>query len=290
MKLFFKNIILFILGLSLFFGVNSIINYIIIANTDSNIQRSKVLIIGDSHLQKALDPNLIDYAQNICQGDEPYILTFWKLKKVFNKVMPNKVIVGFAPHNISAQNDLKFSKRKWSSVMFKRSYSIENFKTIEDINIDYIEYYKILLKNIGFYPKKNHFQYIGAYTNSNFSDISNSDSVKERHYYFNKKKLGISKTTISYMDSIINLCISKGVKPILVSSPIHESYYRLIPLTIKTRFEELKKQFSSKGAIIIDKTIDFYPDSLYYDSDHLNIKGANRFTSEIKKMIELSQD
>jgi hypothetical protein len=200
-------------------------------------------------------------------------------------VDPDTVMVGFAPHNISAFNDLKFSERVTASEMFKRSYPIENFKLIKSIDINYSEYYRVLWKQLCFFPKTDHFNYIGSYENRNLSKITDTKHTINKHYYAKNEFLGISETAIAYLDSMVNLCKSKGITPILVSSPVHNSYYSLIPKPINERFEIEKRRLEAEGILVIDKTSDFYPDSLYLNADHLNEKGASRFSKEIRKII-----
>lgn len=285
MKKLLIKILSFTIGLVVYFGINAFINYNIISKTNPNIGKSKILIVGDSHPQKSINPQYFKSAQNISQPMEPLILTYWKLKRVLSIAKPDIIIIGLAPHNISAFNDLKFSKKKWASEMFIRSYTIQNFKKIKSIDIDYKKYYNVLWKENCFYPKTDHFKFIGNYLNSDFSDISDSNSAIERHYYYNNKLLGESEIAITYVDSIIQICDLNRKIPIFVSSPVHKSYYKLIPSQVKVKYEELKKRLNSREIVFIDKTTDYYPDSLYLNSDHLNKKGANRFTLEIKEII-----
>ena len=86
---------------------------------------------------------MLENAINVCQSAENYIITFWKLKKIITKVEPEKVIIGFSPHNISNFNDLKFNNEKWRLEMFKRSF-LEEFRSINKIKIDFKQYYIFL--------------------------------------------------------------------------------------------------------------------------------------------------
>jgi hypothetical protein len=232
MNKFIIKVLIFLVVLLCYFGINTAVNLIIISNLKPDIKRSETLIIGDSHPQKALNPELFANTQNISQTAEPYLITYWKLKSLLDIVDPDTVIVGFAPHNISAFNDLKFSKRSTASEMFKRSYPIQNFKLVKSIEIDYSEYYRVLWKQLCFFPKTDHFNYIGSYENRNLSKITDTKHTINKHYYAKNEFLGISETAIAYLDSMVNLCKSKGITPILVSSPVHNSYYSLIPKPI----------------------------------------------------------
>lgn len=284
---FLNKIFIFFSFLILFFSVNAISNYLIILNTDPKVKASSILIIGDSHARTSLNPILFNDAESISQNTEPYILTFWKLKRVIDNVRPDTVMIGFAPHNISAFNDLKFDDKRWSTEMFRRSYSIQNFNSITSVEIDFVEFYKVLWKQIGVYPKTTHFSNFGGYSNSETSDISDVNNTIEKHYYFENEYLGVSETAILYLDSILGLCKEYNVVPILISSPVHKSYFNLIPEHIKKRYYCEQSKLKSRGIIVIDMTTNYYADSLYLNSDHLNEKGAVRFTNEIQSKLNL---
>ena len=145
MKKFIKNLNIFLIGLIVIFITNICINLFIISATKAETKEAEILIIGDSHPRRCINPELLNNALNICQSAEPYLITFWKLKALIEKVKPEKIIIGFAPHNISNFNDLKFSHKKWRLEMFKRSYLIQEFKLITNLEINFLQYYLFLI-------------------------------------------------------------------------------------------------------------------------------------------------
>ena len=281
MKRFLVKVIVFSSFPLLYFGGNMMINYFIYNNQSVKLNNTSILIVGDSHPQKAINPKYFKDAQNISQPAEPLILSYWKLKKIFNSYTPDTLIIGIAPHNISQFNDLKFSNAKWSTEMFRRSYPIEEFNDISsNINIDYIGFLKVLWKQTAFYPRKNHINYIGNYSNSSNSNISDWESAINRHYYQDEIQLGVSQVAVNYLDSIVDLTNSKKITLIMVSHPVHERYLENIPISIMEKFEKLTEKYNASN-IIFDKTRDHYPDSLYLNQDHLNEMGAKKFTEEL---------
>ena len=286
MKNFLRRVISFILIPILYFGINILINYLIFTNQSFPLKKSTTLILGDSHTQKSLDPKYFDDAQNISQPSEPYILTFWKLNKIIETYIPDEVILGFAPHNISQFNDRKFSDAKWSHEMFKRVYPIQEFNTIQnEISIDLKTYQKVFFKQTAFYPKADHINYIGSYSNCKINNLSNPRTTIKKHYYHKGQKLGVSKSAVKYLRFIVELCESKKIKLIIVSPPVHEKYFENIPEEIKKKYFNLYKKYSDNH-IVFDKIEDNYPDSLYLDFDHLNEIGAKKFTIELIDYLE----
>ena len=282
MKRFITRAILFLAFPIFYFGGNMIINYFIYTSQSVNIDNTRVLIVGDSHTQYGLNPDFFENAQNISQSAEPYVLTYWKLKKIFQTQHPDTLILGFAPQNISKFNDYKFSNEKWSSTMFKRSYPIGNLKNIENIiPVDYFYYYKTLWKQTAFYPKKTHVNYLGKYSNNKSSDISDWQSGIKRHYYWDDKVIGVSEVAVSYLDSIIKISQQREIVVVLTSHPVYNKYLDKIPPTIMKKYNSLKEKYETQ-TIIFDKTQDItYPDSLLLNADHLNEDGAKRFTFEL---------
>lgn len=286
MKQFLSKVIVFMIFPVLYFGGNMMINYLIYSNQTVKLKNASILIIGDSHPQKSINPKYFKDAQNISQPAEPYVLTYWKLKKIFYSYIPDTLIIGFAPQNISEFNDLKFSNERWSSEMFRRSYPIEEFNDISSsIDIDNNGFRKTLWKQTGFYPRKNHINYIGNYSNSSKSNVRDWETGIKRHYYQNDIQLGVSQLAVNYLDSIVNLANSKKIELIMVSNPVHESYLENIPISIMQEYDNLTKKYNPSN-VVFDKTRDYYPDSLYLNSDHLNEMGAKRFSVELIEYIK----
>ena len=284
MKRFIKKIFYYLIGLILLLLTNVTYNTIKSNSAELKMKKSSVLIIGDSHPLKAIDPNLFINANNICQGAENYIISYWKLKKILSLYTPDTIIIGFSNHNISEFNDIKFYKKKYAATMFKRVFLIHDFKGLKKLNntfkINKKEYYMFILKYFCLYPKFNHIHFIGTYENSKISEITNAEERANRHFYNDDTDLSydFSKTNISYLDSIILTCKINNIIPILVQAPVHKSYYNLIPEKNKNKYEFLKEKYSN---YLINFDQRNYHDSLFYDSDHLNEYGAKLFTKQL---------
>ena len=286
MKKFFVKSAVFLLFPILYFGINMIINHYLFAHQEVKMEKKRVMIAGDSHAMKGLDPHYFSNAVNIAQTAEPYVLTYWKLKKIFRTVVPDTLILSCSPHNISDFNDTKFSNDNWSTEMFRRCYPIQELDVVSKyVAVDYKAYYKVLWKQTAFYPKKNHIIYIGHYTNTTKSTFADYDSTVKRHFYQQGKPSGVSMLAIQYLDSIIQLCATKKTEVILTGTPLHPSYVAAIPSGILNRYNELLQRYSHNHFVYNQTTVN-YPDSLYLNCDHLNEHGARRFTKEIIEALK----
>ena len=291
MRRFILKVTLFMAIPILYFMLCMAVNYFIYSSQPPKLAKSRVLIAGDSHAEKSLNPWLFSSAENISQPAEPYFLTYWKIRNVLRYYSPDTIIVGFAHHNISAFNDLKVGKHSWADEIFKRSYPFHQFHVIDElITVDLVGFYKVLFKHTAYYPNKNHVHYIGKYQNGDRNDVSNWKSSINRHYYVNDSLHGVSKISLNYLDSIVALGQTYNVQIVLSGSPVYEEYFNHIPTSIKDEYELLKTRYS-KSAIIFDQTADTtFPDSLMLDSDHLNAKGAKVYSTSLMQFLQSSRN
>ncbi len=287
MRKFLTNILKFVAFIGLGFGLITLINLYIISKSELPLESTSILIMGDSHPQRALNPTMLPNALNISQGAEPYVLSYWKLKKIVSERRVDTVILGFGHHNISAFNDIKFTNKTWSVEMFKRSYTIADYDSIPEMEIDYLEFFKTISKRLCLFPRKDHIFYIGNYKNSNKNDLSDLEKAIGRHFFNNitHEDYKVSAVALSYLNGIVNLCKKNEIELILVGAPVHSSYYEKIPDHIKSQFESEIERLKQQNITVLNLTNKKYPDSMFYNVDHLNSNGANAFTKEISKFI-----
>ncbi|MCX2745204.1 hypothetical protein OO013_15090 [Mangrovivirga sp. M17] len=290
MNKFIKQVINFLLIIVIYCTFTGGFNYYHAFIKQLKFEQTNILIAGDSHTQKALNPSLFKSARNVSQPAEPYVITYWKLNRIFKSNIPDTLILAFTHHSISGFNDIKFSTNKWAAKeMFNRSYSIERFAEIQnDVKIDWHLKNIIKLKNILLFPKTNHHSnFIGkGYNNFSKSDINDFKTAINRHFYNNDSIYSFSKTSIEYLNKIIHLCNEKNVKIILVSPPVHEKYFNLIPDIYLKKFDSLKTSFKNQQISVFDQSDISLPESMYLNSDHLNSEGAVFFTSKVKDYIQ----
>jgi len=286
MKKFLSNTAKFLMFLAIFFTLNILVSLCIHKYSNHSLKSSSIIILGDSHAEKAIDPKHFINAQNISKSGEPYVLSYWKLKYLSERIKFDSIILGYSYHNLSGSNDLKFSNKKWAEEMFKRSIFINDFKAIDDlVTIDYISYYKVKLKNIALFPYFNRSNLIGKYTNSSKSDLRDPFSRIQSHFYYKGKALDESIVSINYLDSIVELCQKNKTELVLLGTPLHSKYLDSIPESFIQLYQSNKDKMIKKGISVFDFTSDNYADSLFLDINHLNEKGANHLTAKLKNAL-----
>ena len=264
-----------------YFTIMAALNLWFVSTATIETDQRDVLIAGDSHPLKALDPALFESATNIGQFGEPYQLTFWKLRKLLPAIDPSLVIVGFSQHNIAGYQDLKFAHSKWSSEMFSRSYLLHRFNSDDPFEYDQTEYYRTLFTRMALIPRADHVLYIGEYENTNRTELDDTMSMVNRHYYFEGREHGVSKTAANYLDSIVSLCQSNNTNVVLIGCPVHDQYFKQIPADVQKSYRNMADGYLKDGVPCWDYTSKPYDDSHFLNIDHLNQRGAERFTSEV---------
>ncbi len=256
-----------------------------IYSSKSKIIKFNTLIIGDSHPRTSIIPRYFKKARNVSQFAEPVIMSYWKYLKLTEVIKPDTVIFGFAPHNISSFNDYKFSSPVYSELMFSRSYPIISFMDLKGIDIDYFQFANIFWKKTLLCPREQHINYMGGYSNTDEINISDSIEAIERHYFFEGREPAISQSSLKFIDSIVNYSLNNSIVLIVVSQPVHPSYYKRIPDLILDAYEKKIEEIKKLDVTVVNRTDQFYPDSLYRNVDHLNKNGSVKFTMELMEEI-----
>ena len=270
----------------------------------------ETLIIGDSHLMTALDPDVIKKSINICATNENYIFTYLKLKHFLeSNPQINTVVMGFSYHNISKMYGEMYLYHDATEKEIYRRYfilldesaksEIKSFR--KNFIISYLKYdlgfpiqiysdkfvFKWLLRRN---PILSDFQFVGGYYNSDVVNVNIRD-VKERvkRYYYDDNMVYPGKTMldIEYLHRILNICEIRGIRIILYNSPVLAVYRNLIPTRNIEDFETVKNEILTKykHAEYINHS-DFELEERYFgDGDHVNSKGAKIVSKVIGGII-----
>jgi hypothetical protein len=204
-----------------------------------------------------------------------------------NKI--DTLLLGFSYQNISAFNDYKFSDAPWCDELLGRTYSLISINQYEGLQLNKISYYRSLLKNMLLFPKQYHSLFMGSFDkrdNELNLKKSNLNTVIKKHYYKNGNELHQSTSSLQYLDSIKEFSESRNIKLILVNTPLHASYRALIPQNIVSGFEQVKSTLINEGIMVVDYSQTPMEDNCYADYDHLNYKGAQLLTAQLKHHLK----
>lgn len=145
----------------------------------------------------------------------------------------------------------------------------------------------IIEQSINRITNKKSYPYIDGFIYRFEKTKANKSSMDKRlhfQYYTNKRVNAFSKLNIDYLDKIIDMCKSKGVVLITLNTPLHEYYYKNIPVKYK---EKLRDLINSRGLNYIDLSkIKLDDDCFIPDGDHVSERGADKTTTLLKEIIK----
>ena len=151
------------------------------------------------------------------------------------------------------------------------------------------------LKTSTFYRFFSDYRYVSFLSDSLFYTSLKYDSsggvnlptnnfriIPERFRNFPKNEL--DKKKISYLDSIIDLCLKKKIDLNIILSPVRTKLIEASSNQEKNDFIKKKNDLSnllkSKGIFFYDSNTETYPDHLFADGSHLLDEGSKKLTQD----------
>jgi hypothetical protein len=286
MTSFIKKIIYFFLYL--YSGILAVLllsNYLINnrANFKLNPDITKI-IIGNSQPECAFNDSLIPYFKNLANAGETYFYGYQKLKEVLKKNQQiNTVYIEFNATTILAREDEKIWKNRFIKHQAPNNLAFFNFedhKLLATKNT--MGYHQALLKGIKRNLNrisKNQYNFIDSIGGYRYIKWNHTKSILDTLSYdpkvqYDSKQKQIGHYDLSYLQKIINLCNNSQIKVILVRSPYHNKF-------IGRKYEVMFQNYRKVNFNDID-FLDFknftIDDSEYGDLQHLNYKGAKKFS------------
>ena len=257
-----------------------------------------ILICGDSHTECAINDSIIKNTINISNISEHYLYTYNVLKLILkNNTQIKTIILGCSFHSLGKNYDKVIYKNDKDLEMYSKYLPLLDNESILEIltknQLDLIkssvgifsETINSIVKNFKTYQD---YPFIGKYYSSKKNNLNDTTirSAIIRHYYQKNGKIQdfYSFSQIKYLNKIVNLCLKKNIKLILINTPISNEYYKKIP----SKF--ISNYYSTISGL--SKRIEFWDfhslkleNNCYGDGDHLNYVGANKFTLKIDSLI-----
>jgi len=293
MKLFIRNLILFA-SLSLLSGGLILLAERLVLNYQNHFKlakKDKYIFLGHSHAQMALNDSLIDSSINLASAGEAYFYTYIKLNKILESNPEKKVIfISYSNNNIVSEmngwiwDDIHILDRYrlyYPYTQFNETkllYS-KNPKTTLLCSVRAIVnnmYYIFNLKNISEHSKMGGYIYL---------ERDKTDSLLKVISKSHEKIVtdtAVSWTNIAYLKKIIEVCRQRSIPVYLIRNPLHPKYQRLGNEFI---FQEILHR-ELTGVELLD--FKDYPlkDSEYGDLEHLNYRGARKYSRFIDGLLK----
>lgn len=295
MKYFLLNTLLFIF-IAFFITVAFLFSSIMIIKKGNNFsikKNTKFIVLGHSHSECAFNDSVIVSLENYSQSGESYFYTFLKAKKIIeSNSQIHVVFIEFTNNQILKEMDnwiwgdelLSFRYPKYSPLMNINEIAFL-FSKNPKIFLD--SQFLALKRNLNFIlkSKTNFFYYngLGGYLNLNRDKTDSLINILSKDSVINSKRLEISETNILYLAKTIDFCIKSGIQVYLIRSPIHSKNSNYV--ANETEFIHiLKTQFNDVE--LLDFKVFPLNNNEFGDLEHLNFKGAIKFSNFFNKLIE----
>ncbi|TXN35970.1 hypothetical protein FVB32_15530 [Flagellimonas hymeniacidonis] len=246
-----------------------------------------ILILGDSHTEYAVDDTIFTNSVNLSHSADSYFYSYLKVKRMKQEnPQIDTLLLAFSNHNLLSQYDerwllnplhIKSKFRIYTDLMsfsdfgfFLKSKPMPVLQGIMEMPKYSI---KLLLK--GGIKERD----LGSFKPSERNKLA--ENIERFKKDSNKRTLKYSEIEKSNFFNIINFCKKNDITVILVSTPIHKVY--LSNEDKMKEFELLYSFYDSKlnGVTFLDYSFYNIPDSCYQDINHLNRKGAQKFTEQL---------
>ena len=282
----FISFFLIILSLGILI-VNSIINH----KGNFKIKKdSKYIVLGHSHPECAFNDSLISDFSNFGKSGESYFYTYFKMKKILEQNENLKTIfIEFSNNQIEIEMD----KWIWNDEFITNRYPIfspfmdlkDNWMLLNNNPSGFIKSLSLSLKHNFSNIAENDFEYtnnIGGYL---YLKRDRTDSLIACQKKMPLKKLSsnnLSYQNLEYLDKIIKYCKERNVKIYLIRSPLNHNYKGF------TNERDFQNLLSSKYSDIEFLDFSRFPlkNSEFGDLEHLNYRGARKFSTWFNKLVE----
>ena len=262
----------------------------------------KYLLLGDSHIQNAIDPRILKNSFNYSSANENYIQTYYKLKSVVedkNKI-PEYIVL---PIDVSSFSGFRSDRFKYDAYWTRYMDYFELKKVKDDWsyitkwlsgkffsyagNYETIFRYWIVSRNsLG----ELHFGFKARYEKLANREDKSEFSERRAKLYIDKENY-FDKDLSLYFQKILDYCENKSIKVILIRLPVDEHYYEFVAtmMPIENYYEKIDEIISKYK--IIQYNIDYH--NLFFgkleflrNPDHVNYKGAPIVSQMLMKKLE----
>ena len=272
-------------------------------NFKKNKNNIDVLILGSSHNQNAINPEIINdfNCSNLAFGGQDIRIDSALLSKVITQLPKLQyVIFELSYHTLEHRNTIKYHRnslylRFYNLNLFDRSVNIKDYSIyLSNPNLynrflnPFAE--KTPVNKYGFATELSvndselhRFKSLNYNENIILNDTSNM--LINRHKYENIEAYNKNTITFSYM---INKCIKNGITPIIISPPVFKNYFNSYLNAKEKRRKDYINQILEKYPSVI--YLDYEQDSRFVitdfkNEDHLNPNGAEKFSSILNVVL-----
>ena len=301
MRTFVRNVILFLLPVVVLMAAMEYVqrqlpNEYTYRKTlfEQRLPRIETIILGSSHTYMGVNPALLtDKAFNMAYTAQTLYFDDWVLSRYMDQMPRLKTVIipvsypsygaesNLLPGDYNRSNHfhLFYGASKFVNYTKAPHYSWMALFTVKgsvERTIDYYHRGKPLVEadTNGWYGTDDHREL----------KKNAKDSGTFHDKFYAEKVIPVNTERVAHM---LQLCRAKGVRPLLISTPMYSGYFQH---TQPARYDRMVAITDSLASVYDVKYYNFskdttYSDGDFFDSNHLNRTGAGKFTAVLDSII-----
>jgi len=247
-------------------------------------QNSIGVLIGDSHVQNALNDAMFKEVKNVAHFAESYFLSYYKIDLLLDaNPQIQKVYLGYSYHNLSNYYDDYISGKYANAISSEYFFMLPVFEQGQCMfwNLGSLPAYMKDSFDYGYknIVSTNNLSFMGGYENGYINTMATKPAMDKRikaQYYKDGTVREFSSINLDYLNRIINLCKFKRVELCLINTPIQSYYAENVPEVYIHKYHEI---ISNNHLEVIDfSNLALKADCFMVDGDHVSKKGAQKTT------------
>ena len=250
---------------------------------------AETVFIGDSHVQYAVNTDMIPNSINYSNTSESYYFTYYKLCKVLDESPKVKrVVLGLGYHSLSGYYD-RFILGDYSQSVAPKYFFVlpmsEQLRTMYWHRNHLFIFMKSVLVEAD-EQQSSQLTFLGKFLNEFDTTQARISSMEKRlklQFESCQEDAYFSTINASYLDKIIALCKEKKIELLVLNTPLHEYYRTRVP---QKMMHHLASVVQTKNLKMIDVSGLLMPDRCYIpDGDHVSLQGANTTSAYLQRLF-----
>lgn len=260
----------------------------------------EILILGDSRAKSGLIPEMMgDNIYNAAIGGATPIEMYYSMKNYLkNHESPKEVIIIFAPYHLCEADN-------WQQTLYYNYLSLPELAEVEstaiektDSSVHYsgwitdIISFKLRLPNkyldaiyqAKFIANYNHNseKYNSVREDRGYTEFGTENGNDGLNYETHHENFDYSPLVIDYYDRLLKLLSENKIKTTIIQSPINSSSSEKISEDFLDGYDAyLSAIEESYPDFTVEHGLPVYDNIYFGDNNHLNRKGAEKFTAEV---------
>ncbi len=244
------------------------------------------LFIGDSHIETSINDSLMESWYNLASSSESYYFSYYKIRQVIQTRLPiRRIYLGIGYHSFSNYQDVFISGEYSSSVAPKYMPFLPIKERIRILGWNREKFLSFYKKGLAEYVKATFTKkkiwggYSNHFRNTTISSGVIDSRILEQFYSQpNNSIRAFSDLNIEYLIRIVDLCSKNDIELVLLSTPIHQNYYKKIPEEYIEYYNDL---VPSLPRIIDLSNMMLSDDCFAPDGDHVSMMGVKNVMDRI---------